>query len=724
MQIKMSSLKDKINLQLLLKVGIVLLFLFVSLSNGAGYFPESRYFFYGILAILAGIWFFEGGFSVKKIDCFFILFLFIAALSARTLNNFHDSMDSLFLLSSYFFFFWIVRENFKSKCDVNLIFILVVSIATLLSVYGIYQYLIGFDVLTTYAAERGILIDVQSRVSATLISPNTLAGFLAIAIPLNIFLILQAPKIWEKVIFLITGGMIGCCFFLTYSRGGLIALSVAMLFMLFFIGKEKRIKLLTVFIILVFLVFSGYLLVQIYRPSSTIVYSGITKTSSAKTSFDGRLLLWRGSLNIFKDYPILGSGIGTFASIYPKYQYGGLYSRHAHNTYLEFLAETGFLGFLLFVSVLFLITRQQIKNLIRAEDAYFKNLTVVIFASSIIFLVHNLVDFDWQTPAIGLTFWMITGLAFAISGNTSGSLKKSSLLNGKVLIIIRKIGATSIIFVGVLILIFSYKAALLAERAENLSRDGKKSEAIMLLSAAIKIDPLKGLYRMRWIELSLESGTGAISNIRKQAEKAVVLEPESSYYHAKLAELYLKEKMIDDAEKEYKKAKELYPLSPYFPLLLGQFYVSQGDSGKAIDEFEDAVSLKNYYDVWYIEKPLEAISNAHLQLGNIYAQDGKLDKAVIEYKKALEINFNLAPAYYNLGYVYQSKKLIDNAIHNYKKTIELQPDYDPAYYNLGILYEEIGQMELAIIQFRKALELEPDNKAYGEKLDELEGDLR
>ncbi|MCW0295094.1 O-antigen ligase family protein, partial [Klebsiella pneumoniae] len=53
-----------------------------------------------------------------------------------------------------------------------------------------------------------------------------------------------------------------------------------------------------------------------------------------------RLVMWKDSLNIARDFPITGTGFGTFIYIYPKYRtrMGNAVVDHAHNDYIEFLS--------------------------------------------------------------------------------------------------------------------------------------------------------------------------------------------------------------------------------------------------------------------------------------------------------------------------------------------------------------------------------------------------
>jgi tetratricopeptide (TPR) repeat protein len=95
-------------------------------------------------------------------------------------------------------------------------------------------------------------------------------------------------------------------------------------------------------------------------------------------------------------------------------------------------------------------------------------------------------------------------------------------------------------------------------------------------------------------------------------------------------------------------------------------------------------------------------------LGNALAQKGRLDEAVEQLQKALELNPSFAEAHYNLGHVLVQKGQMDEAIAQYQKALELNPDYPDAHYNLGNVLVEKGQVDEAIAQYQKALQLNPN----------------
>ncbi len=152
---------------------------------------------------------------------------------------------------------------------------------------------------------------------------------------------------------------------------------------------------------------------------------------SAKGSYEGtknqRLIMWRNSYNMFKDYWFLGVGIGNWMVYYPKYQESyavdpalrgeTLFHINAHNDYVEFICELGLVGLLLMLWVAFavligIVRVFSLKSELRQED----QLMVMAVVLAILGIAGNaFVSFPLQQPiTIAITMLYVGILAGAV----------------------------------------------------------------------------------------------------------------------------------------------------------------------------------------------------------------------------------------------------------------------------------------------------------------------
>jgi len=97
---------------------------------------------------------------------------------------------------------------------------------------------------------------------------------------------------------------------------------------------------------------------------------------------------------------------------------------------------------------------------------------------------------------------------------------------------------------------------------------------------------------------------------------------------------------------------------------------------------------------------------AHSGLGSAFRRQGSVDKAIGEYKIALNLDPNRAKDHNALGICYYEKKMFDEAIEEYKKALKMDPYFVDAYANLGSSLGNKGLYQEAIRIFEKAIQLD------------------
>jgi O-antigen ligase len=131
-----------------------------------------------------------------------------------------------------------------------------------------------------------------------------------------------------------------------------------------------------------------------------------------------RIALLKSNLSIALDNPIFGVGIGQNKRVlpqyleklgYPKY----LIESHAHNQFLEYLANTGFLGLLCFILFYFFVLRACCRGFLVSTDVDKKTLALALMASLVCFMIGSLTECNFNISKN--RFFFILLAAWAVS---------------------------------------------------------------------------------------------------------------------------------------------------------------------------------------------------------------------------------------------------------------------------------------------------------------------
>src|SRR5271165_5792998 len=110
---------------------------------------------------------------------------------------------------------------------------------------------------------------------------------------------------------------------------------------------------------------------------------------------------------------------------------------------------------------------------------------------------------------------------------------------------------------------------------------------------------------------------------------------------------------------------------------------------------------------------------AHNNLGVAFFQRGKLDDALAQFQKALEINPNYAEAHTNLGIALLQKGQLGKAIEQHQTALKINPNFALAHANLAVAFIRKGRIDDAIAEFQEALRLDANLSAVRETLEKV-----
>ena len=114
-------------------------------------------------------------------------------------------------------------------------------------------------------------------------------------------------------------------------------------------------------------------------------------------------------------------------------------------------------------------------------------------------------------------------------------------------------------------------------------------------------------------------------------------------------------------------------------------------------------------------------------LGNLYVRLGNGEKALSQYKRALELDPTYAPAYVNLADLYRHQQKDEETEQILLEGIARMPKAASLRHSYGLLLVRQNKLERAMKELGQAVELEPDNirfrYVYGVALNSI-GDLK
>jgi putative inorganic carbon (hco3(-)) transporter len=237
--------------------------------------------------------------------------------------------------------------------------------------------------------------------------PNPFAGYLTTILPLAVLMGLCAANPLRFRLFAFgAAALLAVGVGLSQSRGAWLGALVAGVCLLLAWSKRTRRLLVPCALgaaLAIALAVSGALPASILdRLSQTIQYFGVFDVRTVEVTSDNwavveRMAHWQAGWYMFQDHPWLGVGAGNYAQAYPEYYVGSWIEPlgHAHDYYINMLAELGVVGGGLLLLLLGIAFRQLGGVLVRSEglsDTFWRAVLAGAFGGLIVFCVHNLFD--------------------------------------------------------------------------------------------------------------------------------------------------------------------------------------------------------------------------------------------------------------------------------------------------------------------------------------------
>ena len=325
------------------------------------------------------------------------------------------SLSALIQLANYLVIFYLAIHTFRTRRDMVHLIYVIIGIAFFLSLFGLFKYF-GTNPFPFW--EYTDLAQETDRLASTYGNPDHLAGFMEMALPLLLGLLLLGYSRGETILFLYIACMVLAALILTLSRGAWLGIAVALVFMAICLLKDRHFHRKRLLIAICGTTLAAVMIIL----STTPVVERITTTAEkdTETNLYSRIQGWKGTIDMIRDFPLTGTGPGTYTYAFTRYQPPGL-GKHrtmAHNDYLHFIGETG-LGLIavLFFSIVAILAKgfKKLKNQSRLVRGTTLGTLTGIFA----IIMHSFVDFNIHIPANIFIFTVLAAMLTAPIPNYS-----------------------------------------------------------------------------------------------------------------------------------------------------------------------------------------------------------------------------------------------------------------------------------------------------------------
>jgi hypothetical protein len=363
-------------------------------------------------------WLWSGWLTRALLGYFAVAILSAVFFRSATL----DAQRELMRLASYICFYYVITDWVESGEDVAGILKALMASTMLVALFGFYQMVIGgysnlYDILYPVQDELLQIPPWEGRITSFLEHYNGLAGYLNLVLPFCLGFALRGTDPLLRTLSKWCFVFASIALLFTQSRGGLLAYAAMLVVSACFFAPTRKARMQRIALVVIAAVILGVL--------AGMFFQRLTEVDEFTTV--SRLAIWGGALTVFAGSPLTGIGYGNLRAFL-----GGLiglpdgWMGDAHNLYLELLAETGIVGFLVFAMLIVIALRLALKRYRKTTDGFNQNvfdqnvfdqnvfdqiMGFAAFAAVCGVLVHGTVDYLFHTtPQVAALFFMILGM--------------------------------------------------------------------------------------------------------------------------------------------------------------------------------------------------------------------------------------------------------------------------------------------------------------------------
>jgi O-antigen ligase len=246
---------------------------------------------------------------------------------------------------------------------------------------------------------------MPGRVYSFFDNPNTFAQVLILLLPLVLALVLCSKCLLSKTAAFVVLAIGVAALGMTYSRASWVGIACAMAVMVF-LWKPKLIP---AFVLLCCL--------AVPLLPETIWNRILTIGNPADSSTASRVPLYQAALEVIRNRPVTGAGLGTAATQAYIRDYNLYHARapfvHSHNFYLEVWIQAGLLGVIGFVGAMLWNIKRAAHTVRHCVPSAARTITCGAVSALCGAMVCGLADYLWNYPRVMCIFWFVFAMALA-----------------------------------------------------------------------------------------------------------------------------------------------------------------------------------------------------------------------------------------------------------------------------------------------------------------------
>jgi putative inorganic carbon (HCO3(-)) transporter len=589
----------------------------------------------------------------------------------------------------------------------------IAATAGLVAAYGILQRL-GLDPMSWGANP------VSGRSFSTCGHPNFLAAYLAISLPVTGALFLAARSRKARALWGLDVGLQILCLYFTFSRGGWLGgLGAAGIFIFlagwpsrfrgFFLSKARKGWVLAGIVAIALVVGVG--ISSHYNPFTS---------KAASMSIDTRVQIYKGGLGMFGARPVVGHGIGTFPTVFPRFRplkYREIDPRpnvmHAHCEYLMILDEMGVVGLGVFVWFVFTVAWSGFAAIRERDPGPDRLMLIGLFAGVTGLLVHGTFCVVLRTSIPELHLWLILGILAALPADTKARKVALGRRIGIPLAVVCFIGTATLLYY---MSFRPFSSNAVEREAGELKQQGRWADAVLAYERATKLDPwnLEARYERAVCLVELECYADALEAYSDIAKLA----PDYVHTHYNMGMIHCFTHDWGKATDEFKAAASTgsFPLRFDVDRALAIIDSETSDEDRELAIFEMVVKGRFLMGAQLRGVEENTLSQEVAAKGTEYYLAGRLGRAGVLFRHALSLKPDDRAVLNNLAGIYFQRKEYDEAIRLCERLLEINPADAHVATNLGKAWLLKGDKGKAVEILDSVLSRKPD---YREALDLL-----